>query len=470
VRPVLLSLLLLLAPLARAATYLVPSDAELIQRSDDIVIATGTGIHRDAARTRYTLVIDEVLKGKRAAGERLELTELGGTSLMVPGAPHYEPGVRYLVFTEGESTFGMGLGRFELVARRALRDVEGFDQNWEPHTERDRDAAAFLDYIRTVAAQRYADPAYWLDDRAPWVTANGATGPITRGSYLLSGEYRWEAVPDAQLVLVGDAGAAYDEAAAAARGVEEWNGTESNIDYAIAGTGTAQGGLQEPDGVDAILFGDPNNEISGGAVATGGAWGGHDYTFDGEAFVAIIEVDVVFNHPFTASTACFNTVMTHELGHTLGIRHSNRSGSEGACLAPADCTTDAIMRAEVSCGLDGHLRVWDRRAAKAVYGEGPEQPCDRADIRTITPSTTVSKGTEVTLTVTATGTAPLTLQWFVGERGDESQPVGTGGTVTVTPQSTTRYWALAKNACGDDTSAAVTVTVVNTSRRRSVRS
>jgi hypothetical protein len=228
--------------------------------------------------------------------------------------------------------------------------------------------------------------------------------------------------------------------------------------------------LLEPDGVDGILFGDPNNEITGGVVASGGAWGGHDYTFDGESFVAITEVDIVFNHPFTASASCFNTVMSHEIGHTLGIRHANRSGGEGACPSTSDCASDALMRAEVACGLDGRLRTWDRRAAVAVYGAGPVQPCVGVDLDVITESTIVRRGTPVTLTANVSGTAPVTVQWYVGERGDESQPVGTGGIVTVTPQVTTRYWAQAKNACSDDTGPAVTVSVVSTSRRRSVSS
>jgi hypothetical protein len=175
---------------------------------------------------------------------------------------------------------------------------------------------------------------------------------------------------------------------------------------------------------------------------------------------------VVFN-PFTAASSCFYTVMTHELGHTLGIRHANRSGSEGACTA--DCATDAVMRAEVTCGVEGHLRPWDKRAAAAVYGDGPVEQCERADLRSFTPSATVARGTPVVLTATVSGTAPVSVQWYEGPRGDESKPLAPGPTVTVTPLATTTYWLVVKNACGDDTSPAVTLSVVSTSKRRSVR-
>jgi hypothetical protein len=384
--------------------------------------------------------------------------------------------VRYLVFTETNSagdpiTFGMSLGRFELTRQRAQRyGISGFDANLEPHVERDRDAHAFLAYIRGLLAQRtLPDASYFVDAEPPLV--NASTN-LTRTSYLLEGAYRWDGVPDADLVLSGSPGGTFDAPAAAARGVEEWNSTATNIAYALAGQDdSALGGLVEPDGKDTILFGDPNNEIPSSVAASGGAWGDYDYTFEGESFVAIVEADVVFNHPFAGGASCFTTVMTHELGHTLGIRHSNQSGDEHACPASYDCATDAIMRAAVVCGLDGHLRPWDERAAAVVYGAGPPPPCDEAELTSHTESMTVRAGTEVTLTMTATGTAPLTYQWYQGERGDRSQPVGTGAQVKVTPGATTRYWARVANACGNDQGTQVTITVQKSSkRRRSVHS
>jgi hypothetical protein len=75
--------------------------------------------------------------------------------------------------------------------------------------------------------------------------------------------------------------------------------------------------------------------------------------------------------------------------------------------------------------------------------------------------TTISSGETATLSVSVTGTAPLSYQWYRGSTGDTSAPVGTNAASFTTPAltATTSYWVRVSNACGhvDSTSATVTV-------------
>ncbi|RRR66595.1 MAG: ExeM/NucH family extracellular endonuclease [Candidatus Viridilinea halotolerans] len=67
----------------------------------------------------------------------------------------------------------------------------------------------------------------------------------------------------------------------------------------------------------------------------------------------------------------------------------------------------------------------------------------------------------VTLTVVATGTAPLSYQWYEGAAGDTSKPVGTDSAsfTTAALTTTTSYWVRVSNTLGSVDSAIATITV-----------
>lgn len=74
----------------------------------------------------------------------------------------------------------------------------------------------------------------------------------------------------------------------------------------------------------------------------------------------------------------------------------------------------------------------------------------------------IQSGTTATLSVTATGTAPLSYQWYVGTSGDTTNPIaGATASSYTTPAltTTTSYWVRVTNAQGSDDSATATVTI-----------
>ena len=76
--------------------------------------------------------------------------------------------------------------------------------------------------------------------------------------------------------------------------------------------------------------------------------------------------------------------------------------------------------------------------------------CTNAGISNHPANKSITSGQSTMLTVTATG-SNRTYQWFVGNSGDTSQPIGgaTSSFVTVSPNDTTNYWVRVSAACGD---------------------
>ena len=76
-------------------------------------------------------------------------------------------------------------------------------------------------------------------------------------------------------------------------------------------------------------------------------------------------------------------------------------------------------------------------------------------------SQSIYSGNTATLTVSATGSAPFTYQWYRGNLGATTAPVGTNSPTFTTPSltATTKYWVKINNAFGEANSVSVTITV-----------
>src|SRR5207244_2080929 len=117
----------------------------------------------------------------------------------------------------------------------------------------------------------------------------------------------------------------------------------------------------------------------------------------------------------TVSESDFQGILTHEMGHTLGLRHSDKNPQDSApCGAPLDCATpgQAIMASSYALGMSPTLKQWDMNAINTVYGSGPV--CTPPGISTQPVGATINSGQSANLSVTATGTSPFTYQWYTG--------------------------------------------------------
>lgn len=495
---------LTIATAAFGTSFVVPTDAELVAKSSAIVIGTVEGSfvqeNDGTIETTYEIRAERSLKSAVPRGELIRVVSPGGVigdrGLWVPGSAHFRQGERVLIFLTREAgvwrTTDMTLGKFrfaqstagERLLVRDMEDVVGWDHAGQEHRERVRREPGFLRFIGervsgrpSVESQDYQvqSSAVTLQPSTQSFTpaTNATFPPATYTDHVADTPIRWPNMAagvtfwkrsDQNITGASDGGVS-----AIQNGLAAWtNDCGSNINLVYGGQ--RQTASANHDGINMVEYNDPQGRISNSWTGSGTigitflSFAG-EHTFSGQTWLNITDADVVFQNGYPATHAAFGAAMTHELGHGIGWRHSNQNHlTGGACnSAVEECSTAAIMNSSVNASHGYTLQPWDVNAARSVYPGGTCGPVCSAPVITQQPgSDTITYGTSRTLTVGATGTGPLTYQWFVGESGDTSRPISgaTSNSVTVSPTSTTAYWVRVSNGCGTANSSTATIVVI----------
>lgn len=504
-----------------AVTYVVPADREEVERSKAIIV--GRVLHSHVERspqfgieTVTDVVLEETVKG--SVDGALQIHEPGGVlgdeAYVIPGVPAFIEGDRVLLFLcrrdNGDySVTDLQLGSFRFAKDVAGRDlvirneseVNGWDLDGSAHKEPHRAAEQFINYIRGIvrgeeSAEDYVVATLPLAAVSGTVKAKtDSLHPVTMAVFTatsytvdLSGGLgaRWNIFPSNVTWNRGNSetGVLGNGASQIATAFASWNGGGAH--YVLASANANPKGIFDgADGVNNIVFEKNLSAVGaqpyvcgvGGVLGAGGItsafFGGGTHVFHGETFGTTVEVDVSMNQGLGACTLAqlppgeFNTTVTHEVGHTLGFRHSDQNRAQNALCTTdptLDCSNSAIMVHLLVSGLNGQLQPWDSSAIASLYDNGPA--CTPPSISQPPGGSTITSGSSVFLSVTATGTPPLTYQWFAGSSGNTSTPVngGNSATISVSPAVTTSYWVRVTGQCAptaDSVAATVTVNPAN---------
>jgi len=412
----------LVAATVQATTFLeIPGDRELIERSQLIATATveGSSVQlgvEGGFDTIYEMRIARGLKGAVRPGELVRVAspggEMGNYGSYVPGAAHFRQGEKVVLLLSRQhdrwefTDFALGAFRYAVAADGEgvlLRDLDGITTiEGGEVVEHARSEARFLRFIVETVNGRHAAPDYnvkkvidrstetdpgtgrnlrlasdSLADPKRYTQMGGSSFGVRWSTSAIANGINFFKSTGGDLAGAGDGGVSVIQAALGAwtndcpsAAVLNYGGTSAK-NY---GDGTPEfGGIA--DGVNVVQY----NQ----AIAPAGQASIVFFTTDGGAagtgFREIIDADVRVNSSITSASLGLATIVTHEIGHGIGWRHSNASPSSpndsaSSCTGSDDCVTNtngAIMLWQVTNAGNGFtLQPWDIRAVGAVYPGG----------------------------------------------------------------------------------------------------
>ncbi len=400
----LAALALAALPAIQATSFVMMSDEDLVDQADAIAVVQVSGLQPPTLAGRLeTLYNARVLRWVKNGAARPEIAfavpggvRPDGSGLRIDAAPRFAVGQQAILFLKSriDGTFSilhMMLGAFQrhdFQGRSlAMRDLAGALQlgSGAAADRRPRSFTAFADWLARHAQGRQSPKDYFLDlDMAEAersfrfvLSKSSSNNPIRWFDFDSGGSVSWRAHEDGQSGMSGGGFAEFQQAQAA------WNNVAGgDVDYRYAGTTTSTSEFNGTDGVNAILFDDPNGSIGGSFnCSTGGtlAIGGSFFTvstqpYNGDDYHRSVEGEIITQDGagcFFAGNGGANgaEVFTHELGHTLGLGHSSESNSVMRSTAYGD-------------GRGTSLATDDRDAILFLYSASgpPPPPTPEADL------------------------------------------------------------------------------------------
>ncbi len=386
---------------AHGTTFVLADTKDLLAVSELVVLGRVQSIRSveegNSLRTHVAVAVEEAVKGR--TGAVLTLVEPGGLvgnrRRWIYGAPTFFMGERVLLFLrrnprhELETAF-LGMGKFTVVrssrgtdfAVRNLADAHVLAARSGRLERRPSVTSEGLDALLArargwVAAQGQQAPA---DSSEP---AGESSQRQENFTFAGPPQVRWFLPDDGASIAYrvssgGDAALGNDasvEAASAA--LAAWSGAAcTSVNLVAAGTDD-DSHFTECDGRTEITFNDPSFEIDDptgcwGVLAVGGVCADNHApeSFNGALFYRITEGDVMVNNGFGAcpfwNQSNVAEILTHEVGHTLGLGHSSEDPNE-----PDPSLRDATMFYQAHFdGRGAKLMSDDIAAVCALYPAG----------------------------------------------------------------------------------------------------